>query len=94
MVPPYVANQLLECPDIQNTDLSCIKLFLCGGSNVPVSLHNNLQKNMQNAIILNAYSTTEIGAVVSLNYNKNKIGSVGALDGSIQVKVNLLLSSI
>ena len=80
-------NQLLNSPNISNADFTSVQKLFCGGSAVPISIRNKIDKLLPNGSTIVGYGSTEAAGVISLNANSGKIGSVGLLLYCMSVKV-------
>lgn len=63
--PPSLMAMTLLSPEVKSCDLSSVKLYLCGGSSVPLSLYNKFRKYIPNAHFIVGYGMTELAGPAS-----------------------------
>lgn len=84
--PSYVAV-LLQSDRLNQSSLSSIKKYLCGGSFVAKELCEELNKYLINGSIQVGYGMTEISGLLSLNDSRKHYKSVGKLAANSKVKL-------
>lgn len=72
--------------DIDKTDISSVRHYLCGGSTVAEELCMQMGKRLPNGNVYVGYGLSEIGGIVSFN-KPPRSGSVGLLCGGVQTKI-------
>lgn len=93
LCPPSVAALLINSPEISKQDLSCIKVFMCGGSIVTKDLRTRMEKYLPNGKLCVGYGMTEVVGITTA-ISHDKFGSVGALIENVTVKVAIRHESI
>lgn len=80
--------QTLKCEMFHKTDLSSIRLILCGGSKLSISTALEMLKYLKNAEVLQMYGMSEVAGLTSCCsvVNENDT-SVGKLKCGIKIKI-------
>jgi fatty-acyl-CoA synthase len=77
---PVMLYDILSLPDLDQYDLSSLKLIITGGEVVPVTTIETLQERLPQTDLLQGYGLTEGTAIATIcppEYAKKKIGSAG-----------------
>lgn len=80
-------EQLLNHPDIVDTNLSTIKRYLCVASKSPYKLIRQMNKFLNNGRFIHAYASTETSGLIAVNLNETSSNTVGRLISGCRVKV-------
>lgn len=91
ITPPCQLSAVLKCPlllnDTNNTLLSSIKAWVCGGSHLPVNHIEKIKQFLPNGQLLIIYGLTENTGGLSIGFPYIKPNSVGQLVVGVQVKI-------
>ncbi|XP_043261591.1 4-coumarate--CoA ligase 1-like isoform X1 [Colletes gigas] len=82
-----MANRVIRFHDLQNYDLSSIKVILVGGSVLKQESQDVLRKHLQHATVLQAYGMTELGGLVSAQMVNSTSGSCGVVKSNCEIKI-------
>src|SRR5207253_10396948 len=77
---PAMINAIMALPNIEQRDLSSVRLVINGGEKMPIPLIERLQRTFPSAWFADAYGLTETGSGGTLLARDNivtKLGSVG-----------------
>lgn len=64
--PPTLYQTILATPDLNNFDISCLRLAVTGAAAIPVSLIHQMRNEMGFKTVLTAYGLTESCGVVTM----------------------------
>lgn len=87
MTSPTVLAMLIESPNISTTNLSSMKLLMCGGSQVYEHIRRQMNAYLPNGEVYVCYGISEPGGLLTLNYPKSVPESVGKLSAMFRAKV-------
>jgi acyl-CoA synthetase (AMP-forming)/AMP-acid ligase II len=77
---PAMVNAIMALPDIEQRDLSCVRLIINGGEKMPIPLIERIQRTFPSAWFADAYGLTEtVSGDTFLDRDSlvSKLGSVG-----------------
>ena len=77
---PAMVNAIMALPDIEQRDLSCVRLIINGGEKMPIPLIERIQRTFPSAWFADAYGLTEtVSGDTFLDRDSlvTKLGSVG-----------------
>lgn len=88
MCAAHALELSLKCEQFYETDLSSIRLILCGGSKLSPLTAVKISKYLKHGIVMHAYGMSEIGGVASLaTITEENDTSVGRLSFGIEAKI-------
>jgi acyl-CoA synthetase (AMP-forming)/AMP-acid ligase II len=77
---PAMVNAIMALPDIENRDLSSVRVIINGGEKMPIPLIERIQRTFPSAWFADAYGLTETvsgGTFLDRDNLLTKLGSVG-----------------
>src|SRR5207302_1236889 len=77
---PAMVNAIMALPDVEQRDLSCVRLIINGGEKMPIPLIERIQRTFPSAWFADAYGLTEtVSGDTFLDRDSlvSKLGSVG-----------------
>lgn len=83
----YQMMLTVKCAAIATTDLSSVKHFIGGGSNVPLETTKTLQKYLPNGFVMIGYGMSELFGGIAFNVRNTENGAVGQLAHGTHVKI-------
>lgn len=86
ITPPFHMALILQSKEIHSTNLSNLRLFMCGGSAVSNELCIRMKEFLPNPVYV-GYGLSEICGVAALAYPHPRMGSVGPLSNATSVKL-------
>lgn len=87
MFNPALMNYLGKSPDVDNYDLSSVKLIFYGAAPVSQTVVDAVRKRLNNVIILQFFAMTESCSIIMQSLTHHTEGSVGVLAKGVSGKV-------
>lgn len=88
MNAPHHLVLMMKHENFAKTDLSSMKLQMCGGSKVPMHVKTEMNYSLPNGRVHVGYGLSEIGGIVALDYpGQNSLDTIGKLVETCSVKI-------
>lgn len=84
----HVLVLALKCEKFYQTDLSSLRLIICGGSKISAETAKHIFKHLNNCRVMNGYGMTEMGGLLATaDVNESYNGTLGKLIIGVKVKI-------
>ncbi|XP_076758984.1 uncharacterized protein LOC143428154 [Xylocopa sonorina] len=82
-----ISNRLIRYSHLRDYDLSSLKAVIIGGAILQKESEDLLRKYLPHAVIVQAYGTTELGGVITIQLPGTTSGSCGIVSANSEIKI-------